>query len=633
MSQHEENPKGQPADGLPPASPKPVTVEDFDAIDSEGCLKNCENVDPHCLASQFIALAREAEKRQDQVAARVYTLLYQACSIHLRFEDRSAPWVPSFSGPGGRTAIPSDFKGEQSATFLAILERIKNPGLRARLADIVWSNDRKIHHAASIAVDAYNECAEGLLKGKYKPYLNESRASFETLKYLRRGFAIAQAITKKDSKGHPQLPDNLTALALKLYRIAHDAHEFVVFSDTAKLILDYELLDRATVAKDCEELANTKTERFTIPIKNLWDLAVHLYRTLKDKDAEQRCRFGSVEQTLAMRKQVRGAGAEAHWVQLALLEFRHIQGHDELEEQLLIELRRLQRASIRELRPFSIDLDVKELRDRVEGTFEKYELAEALRKFGLLVRSRSIKDLRQEALDLAHKYPLQGIMGMKHMDDEGKPIAHSPSAEMNGEESDDWYRSQILRSEDIRRQRSIAGIIEPARMIIQARFMIEERHLEPIILRSPFVPPSQAPIITLGLARYFQGDFISAAHLLILQLEPCLRHILKLNGHDPVHQRDDGTEEDYDLNAMLKNMKTELENIFGADWVYEIDLLFAGRPGPSLRNDLAHGQISACACFDHNVLYGCWMMYRLCMIFLLDHWNQIAPELKALECA
>ena len=132
---------------------------------------------------------------------------------------------------------------------------------------------------------------------------------------------------------------------------------------------------------------------------------------------------------------------------------------------------------------------------------------------------------------------------------------------MKGEGSEDWYRSHILQSEDLRRLQSIAGIIEPARLKIQARFMIEERHLEPIIMRSPFVLPSQAPIIILGLARYFQGDFMSAAHLLILQLEPCLRHILKLSGQDPVHQRDDGTEEDYELNAMLKNMKTELEKI------------------------------------------------------------------------
>ena len=47
------------------------------------------------------------------------------------------------SGPGWRTSVPADFKGEQSAAFLAILPRIKIPGLRARLADVAWSNDRK----------------------------------------------------------------------------------------------------------------------------------------------------------------------------------------------------------------------------------------------------------------------------------------------------------------------------------------------------------------------------------------------------------------------------------------------------------------------------------------------------------
>jgi hypothetical protein len=150
-------------------------------------------------------------------------------------------------------------------------------------------------------------------------------------------------------------------------------------------------------------------------------------------------------------------------------------------------------------------------------------------------------------------------------------------------------------------------------------------------MRSPFVPQSQAPIIILGLTRYFQGDFMSATHLLISQLEPCLRHILKLNGHDPVRRFDDGTEEDSDLNALIGKMRPELERIFGVDWVYELDLLFAGRPGPSLRNELSHGQLSAAACFHPNVAYGCWMMYRLCMIFLLPQWDQIAPDLQAAE--
>jgi len=63
--------------------------------------------------------------------------------------------------------------------------------------------------------------------------------------------------------------------------------------------------------------------------------------------------------------------------------------------------------------------------------------------------------------------------------------------------------------------------------------------------------------------------------------------------------------------------------------VYELDLLFVGRPGPSLRNELSHGGIGASACFHPNVIYGCWMVYHLSMAFLLKHWDELSPELDS----
>jgi hypothetical protein len=186
-----------------------------------------------------------------------------------------------------------------------------------------------------------------------------------------------------------------------------------------------------------------------------------------------------------------------------------------------------------------------------------------------------------------------------------------------------------LSGEDLRWQLKISGYIAPARMIIHDRFHIEERHISPIVEHSPFVPRFQKPIVTLGLTRYMQGDLMSATHLLISQIEPCLRHLLKVAGHDPVGRKDNGTEEDFDLNQMFSRRRPQLENIFGEDWLFELDLLFGQRPGLSLRNDLCHGQISASACFQPAVQYGCWMMYRLCMIFLLSKWERIAADIEA----
>lgn len=630
MSEKSDVPQDQ---GQAEVAPPIVTVAEFDAVDFEAVLPDASKVDPYHLNRQFWSIAAEAKTKGQLSAARVFSLLASVCSIHLRPDDRADPWGPMLVlTDNRRSPIPSDFKGEQSTAFLAIIGRIKNPGLRARLADIAWTNDRKAAgSAAAIAVAAYQECANGLLAGTFKPSLQDAKVSIEVLNYVQRALAIAQATTKKDSKGRALFGDSLKATVQNLYAAAKGDKKYVVFLRTAELMLYYELAEAAAVAEDCEALAATNSNDFVMPIKSLWTLAADLHRQANDKEAEQRCRLASVQQTLAMRKQVSSSGAEAHWVQRALLELRHIEGQDDLEDSLLLELRRLQRESTREVSTFSFDIDVKEPREKIEARFEKLTLAEAMRDFAILANSKPIPELRKEALELLRKHPLQAMMAIGHIDQDGKSIAHSPGAETEGEQSEEWFRAQDLRSEAIRQQFSIAGWIEPARRIIHGRFLIEERHLEPIVMRSPFVPPSQAPVVLLGLTRYFQGDFISAAHLLISQLEPCLRYVLKQKGHDPVQLRDDGTEEEYDLNKMFTRMRPELVGIFGADWVYELDLLFVGRPGPSLRNELSHGHISAGACLHYSVLYGCWMMHRLCTACLLPYWDRITPELAALE--
>jgi hypothetical protein len=70
-------------------------------------------------------------------------------------------------------------------------------------------------------------------------------------------------------------------------------------------------------------------------------------------------------------------------------------------------------------------------------------------------------------------------------------------------------------------------------------YKLVERHFRPVVFQSPFVPPLQAPLYALGFARFFQGDFASAAYILFPQLEASLRHLLKARGADPTKRRDD----------------------------------------------------------------------------------------------
>jgi hypothetical protein len=169
-------------------------------------------------------------------------------------------------------------------------------------------------------------------------------------------------------------------------------------------------------------------------------------------------------------------------------------------------------------------------------------------------------------------------------------------------------------------------------MHISEMVEIEERHFYPIVWQSPFVPQLQAPIYALGFARFFQGDFASAAHLLIPQLETSLRHILKAHGADPTKRRDDATEEDRSLDAIITHHRAELIGMLGAPLLEELERIFNIQPGPTLRHDVAHGQLSFGRCYSPDVIYACWLLYRVCCLPLITMWDdRVRPGLELEE--
>jgi hypothetical protein len=85
------------------------------------------------------------------------------------------------------------------------------------------------------------------------------------------------------------------------------------------------------------------------------------------------------------------------------------------------------------------------------------------------------------------------------------------------------------------------------------------------------------------------------------------------------------------LGGLIDRMRAELESILTQPILSEIELLFDKRPGPALRHEMAHGQIGAWACFHPDVIYACWLIYRLCCLPLLSDWGIVVkPALQKL---
>ena len=231
---------------------------------------------------------------------------------------------------------------------------------------------------------------------------------------------------------------------------------------------------------------------------------------------------------------------------------------------------------------------------------------------------------------MTEKYPLASMMQSTLVDDDGRVVARSPG--MLGSESDRdiALRHLIVRHESLRRQTEVRGLIEPARHQIQFEHPLDQRHLRLIVTMTPLVPADRTSLVTKGLSRFFSGDFFSALHILVPQLEHTLRHILKHAGADPSAIKNDMTEEDRSLSVMLSNDRELLERILGSAIVFEVENLFHFRGGPALRHRVAHGLVSADECYDTASIYGCWLIFSLFCLPLFSRWEEVADRLKQL---
>ncbi|MBM7404972.1 MULTISPECIES: DUF4209 domain-containing protein [Sphingomonas] len=134
---------------------------------------------------------------------------------------------------------------------------------------------------------------------------------------------------------------------------------------------------------------------------------------------------------------------------------------------------------------------------------------------------------------------------------------------------------------------------------------------------------------SLGFARMFEGDFISAANILIPQLENAIRYVLKNANVHSAKMMSDLTQDDRSLSGLLVHMRKEMEGVFGVDLVHEIDLLFNYRPGPALRHEAAHGKLTDGLSFSADAIYACWLIYQMTVAPLVPYWKEhIAPQIE-----
>lgn len=136
-----------------------VELAAFEACDLNAPITGVDEVSmPAISMANGQASAAAASPAKD-----VYLLLSALAGIHLRPSDPGNKFGPGAQRADLRTMIPSDIRGRQADVLEIVLPKIRHPAMRACVADVVWTSDRRKAAVAGIAIDAYCDCVEGLM--------------------------------------------------------------------------------------------------------------------------------------------------------------------------------------------------------------------------------------------------------------------------------------------------------------------------------------------------------------------------------------------------------------------------------------------------------------------------------------
>ena len=410
------------AEGEPQQLAMTVTDVEFAAVDIEAPVRGSSNVDCWSLASLYQTATSKEEESGNATAVRVFGLLSAIANIHFKPEDRSEPYGPHSVTNAHRSIISSDLRGDQSAVIAEFVPTIRNPGLRARLADIAWQYHRKLAAMAQQAIDAYCEAVQLVLDGEAK-FVDEDRtaSSNDGCDMLRRACQIAHATGWKD----PHAP-RLRTLLGAVIRDAIDRQDHRGFFNSSEVFLQFGIDDDDAIAANAENFAISKD---VDPhwSHDLWELAARAHWQTGNGDERDRCLVGAAESFITIADASEGQGmVAASFIMDAIQALRRLPNTKQRRQALEKRLRHAQ-ASVRdEMGVISTKIglteDVKDARRRVAGA----SLAQALAEFGDMAASPDPETLREHASKQAGENPLSSLMPTTVVDEDGKVVAKSP---------------------------------------------------------------------------------------------------------------------------------------------------------------------------------------------------------------
>lgn len=549
-------------------------VENFEyRIDALECSRYAEILvkDDDAPVFPFCLFQEAAEKEEDPFKSKILWLLTDILSLGLDCETNE--FIPEFF-------FRIENLNESDAEFLiVILNKITDPYIKSRIADVLYCKTKQFHPYLNIAIDSYMQMPIGsknwnlymqdawqralfLVQTRCKKRLGEiknifiefaTKTSNENVEPLI--WALINVFDAKDLKSQLNTLDN----CVKIIRYYIPRIAFSIIEYWSKAIDKIAEADQNIADSLYEELINDRIPYFEKEIKQNFIVRAHeinqLFRLLGKMSKNKRTEFQNKEQWMIKKSREL---------------YQKAMQHESLRESTYPDLER--RNTIENsLSKFNPELLFVRLLKAIKFNKEIYE---TIVKFGTDFKNGIIFNIGSP---------------MNVINNDGGIVSS------NQKDSDkDLLRKKCIANEYQRMvfKQSIECLEPIFKELTKQCSLTYKDAIEQLLTQSSYLNEKNVSAFARGWVYGVQGDLFTALHLMVPHFDRLLTDFLKVNDV-PVMGKNKETNEDFEKSPKKFLDTTEANKILGEETAFQIKMLFYSELGFDYRNRIAHGLINS----------------------------------------
>ena len=574
------------------------TKDDFLKSGWEQVIEQVEIKERHYYSSAFFKKSKSVE---DDSISQIFELFAVLLFSSLNPDSQYEPFKNT-----------DFFKDVHIKFFGEIVELITNHEIKSRVADFLWLRTKN-YEMAEIAIDSY------LASGKNLEDLENWTQIFNR---FERAFQLASMLGKNKAC-YQKVLGEITGL---IDRCDGD-DPLYLSAELMRLLLERSEGDPEKYARFCEKLAVKALGQndFRKAMK-YFETQASWHFQIKDKDSARDSKI-KVAETFEREAEFNLENRDTPYlmasqaIERAIEAYRRAGNSIEKIEELKLKLKEYQVKAVKELKPIpGASINISDHVINAQKAVSEKPFEEALKSLVLHFAPIDKSQIRQQVEENREKYIHQKLFPKKLYSSDGRSVAIQPA---QGEEA---VLVDMLEYASYNYATSSIGFIEPARSIIVLEHSARDYEFYDLLQNHPFIPggreyisKGREYIIARGLNAGLNGDFLSAVHFLIPQIEESIRYVLIKTGIVPSSFEDKGIQEVYNLNRLLTSEKftKKLEEIFGEDFIFDLRGVLIERFGGNLRNNMAHGLIGHNGFYSYASIYFWWLALRLYILPVL----------------